>query len=209
MQQRLRTLYNTSVPTPFEVYATYEVPATGMADKSFHALIQKLNPELRLTANREFFEIEPWDAYDILEAMAKIHGRLDKLVQNKKNVFFKDPEKNNRTYAHSKDELFAELFEKIKNITLSIDPNLRIVQTKNYIVFKKSKNHNVISVWPKSNSLEVVLNAKRQTISDPQDLTYDISNRQWTAAQYAFRFNKQTDEQYAKYLIKQTYNLIK
>ncbi len=216
LEQRLRSLYNTSVPTPFEVYATYEVPASaGIADKSLHHLIQKLNPELRLTENREFFEIEPWDAYDILEAMAKIHGRPEKLVQNKKNRFFNDPEVTNQPGDYSKEALFPEnsyisrLYEKIKNITLGMFPDLRITPLKNYVGFKKGRKHNVISVWPRENSLEIVLNAKRGTINDSEEITYDISNRMWTAAQYAFRFDEQTNEEIVKDLIRQTYNQVK
>lgn len=216
LEQRLKSLYNTSVPTPFEVYATYEVPASaGIADKSLHHLIQKLNPELRLTANREFFEIEPWDAYDILEAMAKIHGRTDKLVQNKKNAFFNDPEKRELKGDYSEDALFPEgsyiekLFNKIKNITIEMYPELKVVPTKNYIAFKKDKSHNVIAVWPKENSLEVVLTAKRGSISDENELTYDISNRRWTSAQYAFRFDEETNIDDVKYLVKQTFDLLK
>ncbi len=216
VQQRLRTLYNTSIPTPFEVYATYEVPASaGIADKSLHKLIEKLNPELKLKDNREFFEIEPWDAYDILEAMAKIHGRTDKLFQNKKNVFFNDPEKTNQPGNYSLTALFPEgsyiekLYNKIKELTLSLFPDLNINVLKNYVGFKKGRKHNVISVWPKANSLEIALNAKQGSISDKNELTYDISNRRWTAAQYAFRFDEETDGDAVKNLIKQTYNLVK
>lgn len=215
LEQRLKSLYNTSVPTPFEVYATYEVPeSAGIADKSFHQLIQKLNPELRLTENREFFEIEPWDAYDILEAMAKIHGRTDKLYQNKKNKFFNDPEVLNQPGDYSQEALFPEgsyikkLYENIKEVVLTMYPDLKVTPLKNYIGFKKGRKHNVISVWPKENSLEIVLNAKRGLIVDTEKLTYDISNRMWSAAQYAFRFDESTNIETVKDLIKQTYNQV-
>lgn len=137
LEQRLKSLYNTSVPTPFEVYATYEVPdSAGIADKSLHRLIQKLNPELRLSENREFFEIEPWDAYDILEAMAQIHGRTDKLKQYKQNAFYKDPEKTNESIIYSVENLFpvntniGNLYTKLKNILLEMYPELRISPLK-------------------------------------------------------------------------------
>ena len=216
LQQRLKTLYNTSVPTPFEVYATYEVPASaGIADKSLHRLIQKLNPELRLTDNREFFEIEPWDAYDILEAMAKIHGRTDKLIQNKQNVFFNDPEKTNKPGTYVQENLFPansyveKLFNKIKYIALDLFPDLNMCILKNYIALKKGKKHNVFAVWPKENSVEIVLNAKQGSLKNPTELAYDISNRGWTRAQYAFRFDEETNIDVVKDLLKQTYQLVK
>ena len=216
LEQRLKSLYNTSVPMPFEVYATYEVPnSAGIADKSLHRLIQKLNPELRLSENREFFEIEPWDAYDILEAMAQIHGRTDKLKQYKQNAFYKDPEKINENAKYSVEALFPQnsniekLYNTVKEILLKLYPDLRITALKNYVGFKKNGNRNVVSLWPKENSIEVVLNAKLGTITDNSELIYDISNRLWSAAQYAFRFDETTDIEVVKDLIRQTYDLVK
>ena len=216
IDQRLKSLYNTSVPTPFEVYATYEVPAsTGMADKSLHKLIQKLNPELRLSENREFFEIEPWDAYDILEAMAQIYGRTDKLKQYKNNKFYQSPEKINENTIYTIESLIPDesyvkkLYDKLKDIIIEMYPDLKINPLKNYIGFKKTRKHNVLSLWPKESSIEVVLNAKKGTLNDKYDLVYDISNRMWSAAHYAFRYDENTDINAVKDLIKQTYDLVK
>lgn len=216
LEQRLKNLYNTSVPTPFQVYATYEVPASaGIADKSLHRLIQKLNSELRLSENREFFEIEPWDAYDILEAMAQIHGREDKLKQYKDNIFYQNPEKVNENVSYSVELLFPEnsfvrgLYDKFKSIIINLYPDLKITALKNYVGFKKGKKHNVVSLWPRESSIEVVLHAKLGIINDSKDIIYDISNRMWTNAQYAFRFDETTDIEDVKNLIIQTYNNVK
>lgn len=216
IKNRLRELSNTSVPMPYDVYATYEVPiSAGIADKALHSLIQKLNPNLRLTANREFFEIEPWDAYDVLESMAIIHDRKDKLFRNKDNIFFNDPEKVVMKEDYSENSLFPEnsyiekLFKNVKSIALSLYPDLNIVPTKNYVSFKKGRKHNVISIWPKENSLEIVLNAKLGTIVDENELIYDISNRLWTSAQYALRFDETTNIDNVKDLIEQTYKQVK
>lgn len=215
VERRVRELSNTSVPMPYEVYATYEVPANQGMDKKLHSIIQKLNPNLRINAEREFFEIEPWDAYDILESMATIHGTLDRLHKNEKNSCFKDPEKTTLSDDYSEERLFpektyvGELYEKFKNLLLSMYPNLTPVPNKNYVPFKKGKKHNVVSVWPKENSLEIVLNAKIGTIQDETETVYDISNRLWTAAQYAFRFDEETNINIVKSLISQTYEQIK
>jgi hypothetical protein len=56
------------------------------SDKFLHALIESLNPSLRLVPNREFFEIEPEDAYLIFHSLAKIHGRDDKLVDGEGRI---------------------------------------------------------------------------------------------------------------------------
>ena len=59
IERRLNELYNTSIPTPFEVYATYEVPVITEKnpDIFIHNIIKRLNPNLRIASNREFFEI--------------------------------------------------------------------------------------------------------------------------------------------------------
>ena len=216
VEKRVRELYNTSLPTPFEVYATYEVPAiSDNADVFVHNIIQKLNPSLRLTPNREFFEIEPWDAYDILEAMAKIHNRIDKLCRNKKNKFFNDLDKIDTVGNYTQVALFPqgsyieELFNKVKEVALNLYPNLSQVVLKNYITFKKDNKRNVISIWPKANSIEIVLHAKLGTLVDNENLIYDISNRLWSSAQYALRFDETINTDYIKNLINQTYNLIR
>jgi hypothetical protein len=69
VDRRVKELSNTSVPLPYEVYCTYEIPRISGAkdpDKYLHDLITKLNKDLRITPNREFFEMFPWDAYDML-----------------------------------------------------------------------------------------------------------------------------------------------
>lgn len=216
VDKRVKELSNTSVPIPYEVYATYEVPmSVGIADKALHSLIQKLNPNLRLTANREFFEIEPWDAYDVLESMAIIHGRTEKLFANRNNKFFNDPEKNVVKGDYSVEELFPKnsyiekLFLKLKNLILNKYPDLVVLPKKNYVSFKKGKKHNVLSIWPKENSVEVVLHAKLGTLQDENELIYDISNRMWTVAQYALRFDENTNLNHVENLITQTYNMVK
>ena len=57
-----------------------------MSDLNLHAIIDKLNPNLRSidTFNgkqriREFYAMSPTDAYEILEAIAQINDRADRL----------------------------------------------------------------------------------------------------------------------------------
>ncbi len=73
------------IPFAFRVYATYEVNSR-LSDLKIHSIIDKLNPNLRSIENfngkqrvREFYAMSPEDAYSILEAIAEIHGRGDKL----------------------------------------------------------------------------------------------------------------------------------
>lgn len=83
IEKRRRSLSTSGLPYEYEVYAFYEIPENNkLADKQIHSLISKLNPNLRLASNREFFEMTPEDAYQILKAMAVIHNREDKLFYN-------------------------------------------------------------------------------------------------------------------------------
>lgn len=212
VERRVKELSNTSVPLPYEVYCTYEIPrivGTKDPDKLLHDLISRLNPDLRISPNREFFEIQPWAAYEMLRAIAQMHGRLDKLHRNEENTADKE-EVNDAEY--SVDRLFKPgteeraVYDRLKDIILKEEPSLTIVPTRVYVSFKMG-NRNTISMWPRRGWLEVVLNAKLGQLSDDLDLVYDISNRQWSSEQYAFKFYGDTDEKLAQDIIKQVIDL--
>lgn len=78
VEERRKQLSTTALPYDYEVYATYETPGK-LEDKKLHKLIDNLNPDLRVSKNREFFIMTPQDAYDLLEAIAIITGSQDKL----------------------------------------------------------------------------------------------------------------------------------
>lgn len=86
IERRLQELNRSEcIPFAFRVYATYEVNSR-LSDKKIHAIIDRLNPNLRSIENfngqkrvREFYATSPEDAYAILAAIAEIHGCEDKL----------------------------------------------------------------------------------------------------------------------------------
>lgn len=84
VEKRRKDLSTTALPYDYEIYATYETEGK-LEDKKLHSLIDKLNPELRVSANREFYIMSPEDAYELLEAIAYINGSLDKLVKYKED----------------------------------------------------------------------------------------------------------------------------
>lgn len=87
VEKRLAQLNRSEcIPFAFRVYATYEVNSR-LSDTKIHSIIDRLNPNLRAIETfggkerkREFYAMTPEDAYSILEAIAEIHGRVDKLV---------------------------------------------------------------------------------------------------------------------------------
>lgn len=95
VEARRKQLSTTALPYEYEVFATYETSG-NLEDKKLHKMIDNLNPELRVSSNREFFVMTPQEAYELLEAIATISGTKDKLkkvkvVESKKQKVRKPP----------------------------------------------------------------------------------------------------------------------
>lgn len=78
VEQRRQQLSTTALPYDYEVYATYETPG-ALEDKKLHKMIDALNPDLRVSKNREFYVMTPEQAYELLEAIAAISGSQERL----------------------------------------------------------------------------------------------------------------------------------
>jgi hypothetical protein len=71
MEERLRTLYNTSLPLPFEVFATMKTSKYNEAEKLVHHYIERFT-NLRIEKKREFFNVKPEEALDIFREVASL-----------------------------------------------------------------------------------------------------------------------------------------
>lgn len=214
VEKRVKELSGTAVPLPFEVYCTYEIPriqGVRDPDKLLHDLIMKLNPDLRISNNREFFEMLPWDAYDMLFAIAQMHGRTEMLKRY--GEMEKAPEVVEES-EYSIEALFPKgssnrtLYEKMHTLMKSIDEAIEEVPRKLYLAYKIN-GRNILSMWPRSNWSELVLSAKIGQIKDNNDLLYDITNRKWISEQYAMRFSNETDDEMIKDIVWQIIGLKK
>ena len=86
VDKRLQQLNRSEcIPYAFRKYATYEVEAR-LSDLKLHTMIDRINPNLRTIDNvngkqrvREFYAMSPETAYSILETIAELSGRTDKL----------------------------------------------------------------------------------------------------------------------------------
>lgn len=78
VEARRKQLSTTALPYDYEVYATYETSG-NLEDKKLHKMIDNLNPDLRVTSNREFFVMSLKEAFELLEAIAVISGTKEKL----------------------------------------------------------------------------------------------------------------------------------
>lgn len=85
VESRRKQLSTTALPYEYEVYATYETSG-NLEDKKLHKLIDNLNPDLRITKNREFFVLTPEGAYELLESIAIISDIKEKLKKVKNDT---------------------------------------------------------------------------------------------------------------------------
>ena len=68
---RSKELDNTAVPLPFEIYATLKTEKYDIVEKKIHKAIDRLT-DLRIRQNREFFNIKPELALEILKDEAML-----------------------------------------------------------------------------------------------------------------------------------------
>ena len=68
---RSKELDNTAVPLPFEIYATLKTAKYDKVEKQIHKQIDRLT-DLRIRQNREFFNIAPSVALDIMRGIADL-----------------------------------------------------------------------------------------------------------------------------------------
>lgn len=68
---RSKELDNTAVPLPFEIYATLKTAKYEIVEKKIHKAIDRLTT-LRIRRTREFFNIEPAKALEILRDEAEV-----------------------------------------------------------------------------------------------------------------------------------------
>lgn len=122
------------IPFAFRIYATYEVPKR-LSDLSLHNLIDKLNPTLRAidTFNgkprkKEFYAMTKEDAYSLLEAIAEIHDRLDKL----------------KLFAASKEEQAAEEIAELIEIESSSRKKSLPITLEEYLL---GKNETLVEMY--------------------------------------------------------------
>lgn len=68
---RSKELDNTSVPLPFEIFATMKTTKYNEAEKLVHRYIERFT-NLRIRNNREFFNVQPEEALDIFREVAEL-----------------------------------------------------------------------------------------------------------------------------------------
>lgn len=68
---RSKELDNTAVPLPFEIYATVKTVKYELLEKNLHKTIDRLS-DIRIRQNREFFNIAPAEALELMKDIANL-----------------------------------------------------------------------------------------------------------------------------------------
>lgn len=98
-----KELDNTAVPLPFEIYATLKTTKYAKVEKQIHKQIDRLT-DLRIRQNREFFNIPPSVALDIMRDMADLLDDAELYVYvDGKPVLSKSKDEDKKIEAESKE----------------------------------------------------------------------------------------------------------
>jgi hypothetical protein len=83
---RVKELYNTSIPSPFEIYATLKSIKYEIIEKSLYNIIDEITAGIRINKKREFFDLEPEKALNLLKFIAKLidDAEIDEAYKKKK-----------------------------------------------------------------------------------------------------------------------------
>ena len=91
---RSKELDNTAVPLPFEIFATLKTVKYDIVEKKIHKAIDRLT-DLRIRQNREFFNIKPDLALEILRDEATLLDDAEIVLYENSNsvwwTFLSDP----------------------------------------------------------------------------------------------------------------------
>ena len=69
VQERIRALYTTALPHAFELYAWCRTEKYDLLEKQMHYVLEK-EARNRINERREFFEVSPEDALQLLRVLA-------------------------------------------------------------------------------------------------------------------------------------------
>lgn len=112
---RSKELDNTAVPLPFEIYATLKTTKYSEVERAVHQTIDSLT-DLRIRQNREFFNITPSEALNILKRMATMLDDAEIVEYKKESAPFEYIKAEKIQPRHEKRKAFwAEFIQYCKD----------------------------------------------------------------------------------------------
>lgn len=100
---RSKELDNTAVPLPFEIYATLKTSKFDKVEKQIHKQIDRLT-DLRIRQNREFFNIAPSVALDIMRDIADLLEDAELAVYTDGNPVISGSKEEDKKIEAARDE---------------------------------------------------------------------------------------------------------
>ena len=213
------------IPFAFRIYATYEVP-TRLTDMSLHKIIDKLNPTLRAIDTfkgkprvKEFYAMSAEDAFSLLEGIAEIHDRKDKLSLYKETKEEKEEEtiaelveiesESRRKslpirleeYLVGKRQDFVDIYQVLHDSVFNVLDDVDIHVLPQYVAWRVNGKHFLELHIQRNNIMMLTLMPRR---------TYTIGDKVpdkflWTL-NYRTYLTTQDDIEEAKQIIIESYN---
>ena len=140
---RSKELDNTAVPLPFEIYATLKTVKYNEVEQQLHQMIDRLT-DIRIRPNREFFNIAPDKALELLTIISKTldDAEIEEVYKQQNNSIIS----TTNTPPHNEHEIFnanvavrEDIINAIKQV---IDPEHRI---ENKFLIRHFKGYSTIS----------------------------------------------------------------
>lgn len=227
LEKRLSELNRSEcLPFAFRAHCIYEVRGR-LKDKDVHALIDRINPELRSIETfdgkpriREFYNISAEDAYEILYSIAAISGTaecLKRITPEGHEVIdeevAQDIQENGKVEYTEDDHLVhgstttKRLYFEVREKLLGLG-DVTVEPKKLYIAFKRRSN--ICDIEIQRNKLKITVNIRHGKIKDPNGIVRDISDiGHWGNGDYEINLSDEAMLPQAFDIIKQSYNLHK
>lgn len=108
-------------------------------------------------------------------------------------------------HLNNSSEEIVELYERIKEFVLSLDENINIKVTKDYIGFVFN-NKKIVDTLLLKKSMKIWINAKWGVLEDSKNISRNVSNiGHWGNGDYEIQISNDEDIEYIFSLIKQVY----
>lgn len=140
---RSKELDNTAVPLPFEIYATLKTAKYNEVEQQLHQMIDKLT-DIRIRPNREFFNIAPDKALELLAIISKTLDDAEIVETHKLSHINKDVSKCN--LSQNEEQILNENISERNKIIDAIKQVINIEQSNEHkLIVRHFKTYSSIS----------------------------------------------------------------
>ena len=172
---RSKELDNTSIPLPFEIFATLKTAKYNEVEKNLHKIFTDL-ADARIRKGREFFNVTPEKALSYLQDQARI------LEDAELNTPYDELEKKDRKKQIYKGKYIVNTDEIFLFARDTTDARMKVVDGNKYIVLAGSKID--LKIYSSENTIKKL----REENSDKLDGDIVISDIEFSSPSTAGQF---------------------